>query len=160
MHLGQVLVYCYCCWYKFSKFKSRNPQILLNTTEARKPGETPWCKDTELLPGHHGNQDSHPTSTFTSTVANGSWDRCRMALFALSLSTSGLADARGCSSFVVTCNNINDVRRNGHTSPFTSRCESSQHSSTSTESLSAKPVTSTRQLRIIMMGTKSTTIEC
>lgn len=78
-----------------------------------------------------------------------------------SLSTSGLADARGCSSFVVTCNNDNDAtRRSGHTSPFTSRGESSQHSSTSTDSLSAKPPMSTRQLRRRIVGTKSITVEC
>ena len=29
-----------CCCYKFTEFKSRNPQILFNTAEARKPGET------------------------------------------------------------------------------------------------------------------------
>ena len=61
-----------CCWYKFSELKSRNPRILFNTTEARKPGDTPGARTSRGLPKERDTKSEH-----ISPACNFSFVECR-----------------------------------------------------------------------------------
>ena len=48
-----------CCCYKFTELKSRNPRILFNTTDARKPGETRGARTRKGQPKEGDKESEH-----------------------------------------------------------------------------------------------------